>query len=115
MSSRKEKYKAIRRGVYHAPHANDVWHIDGNQKLMKWHFVVHGGIPAFTSHYIPEVPHNNHAETVLSTFQLGVNRYGLPKKLCSYHGGENINVWRYIMTAHGHHQCVIVGSFTHDE
>ena len=33
----------------------------------------------------------------------------------SDHGGENINVWRYMMTGHGHHQCVIVGSSTHNE
>ena len=31
------------------------------------------------------------------------------------HGGKNIDVWQYMMTAHEHHQCVVVGSSTHTE
>ena len=41
--------------------------------------------------------------------------YGLPKKICSDHRGENVPVWRYMITVHGHQQCVIVGSSTHNE
>ena len=42
------KSKAIRRRVYHVPHPNDVWHIDGNRKLIKWCFVVNGGIDGYS-------------------------------------------------------------------
>ena len=110
------KSKAIRRRVYHVPHPNDVWHIDRNRKLIKWCFVVHSGIDGYSPVITFLKCHtNNCAETVLSSFQQGVKRYGLPKKVRSDHGGENINVWHYMMIAHGHHQCVIVGSSTLNE
>ena len=54
-------------------------------------------------------------EPVLSSFGLGVKRYGLPKKVHSDHGGEDIDVCQYMMTAHGHHQCAVLGSSTHNE
>ena len=109
------KSKAIRR-VYHVPHPNDVWHIDGNHKLIKWHFMVHGGVDGYSRLVtFLECHTNNRVEIVLSSFGLEVERYGLPKKVCSDHGGENIDVWRYMMTAHGHQQCVVVGSSTHNE
>ena len=78
--------------------------------------MVHGGIDGYSRVITFLKCHtNNRAETVLSSFQQGVERYGLPKKVHSDHGGENINVWHYMMTTHGHHQCVIVGSSTHNE
>ena len=51
----------------------------------------------------------------LASFQLGVEKYGLPKKVCSNHRGEIIAVWQYMMTAHGHYKCVIIGSSAHNE
>ena len=42
------KSEAIRRRVSHVPHPNDVWCIDGNHKLIKWFFVVHGRIDGYS-------------------------------------------------------------------
>ena len=108
--------KAIKRRVYSVPRPNDVWHIDGNHKLIRWRFVVHGGIDGY-SRFIPflHCSTNNRANTVLSCFKMGVEQCGLPKKVRSDHGGENVNVWRYMMEVHGHQNCVIVGSSTHNE
>ena len=39
---------AIRRRVYHAEGPNTIWHIDGNHKLIKWRFVIHGGIDGYS-------------------------------------------------------------------
>ena len=39
---------AIQRCTYHVKHANDVWHVDGNHKLIRWRFVVHGGIDGYS-------------------------------------------------------------------
>ena len=35
---------AIRRRAYHVSAPNEVWHIDGHHKLIKWRLVIHGGI-----------------------------------------------------------------------
>ena len=37
----------IRRRVYCVDGPNSLWHIDGHHKLIKWRFVVHGGINGF--------------------------------------------------------------------
>ena len=38
----------IRRRVYYADGPNARWHVDGNHKLIKWRFVVLGGIDGFS-------------------------------------------------------------------
>ena len=59
---------------------------------------------------------NNRASTVIAMFQEGVSRFGLPDKVRSDHGGENIDVWRYMLNSHnGDSHCVITGSSTHNE
>jgi len=41
--------------------------------------------------------------------------YGLPQKLRTDLGGENIDAWRYMIEQHGDENCVIVGSSVHNE
>ena len=36
--------RAIQRRVYSVPHANYVWHIDSNHKLIRWRMVIHGAV-----------------------------------------------------------------------
>ena len=110
------KSKAIKRRVYSVPCPNEVWQIDGNHKLIKWRFVVHGGIDGY-SRFITflNCNTNNCTETVLSCFKIGVEHCGLPKKVRSDHGGENIDVWCYMMEAHGHQHCINTGSSTHNK
>ena len=38
----------IRRRVYYADGPNAMWHIDGNHKLIRWRFVVHGGVDGYS-------------------------------------------------------------------
>ena len=40
--------------------------------------------------------------------------YGLPTKVRSDHGGENIGVWRLMIEEHESDECIIVGSSTHN-
>ena len=59
----------IRRRVYHVEGPNCVWHIDGNHKLIRWRFVVHGGIDGYSRTIVfLECANNNRASTVI--FQL---------------------------------------------
>ena len=39
---------AIRRRAYHVSAPNEVWHIDGHHKLIKWRLVIHGGIDGYS-------------------------------------------------------------------
>ena len=56
--------------------------------------MVHGGVDGYCRLItFLNCRTNNRAETVLSSFGLGVERYGLPKKVGSDHGGENVDVW----------------------
>ena len=40
--------RAVRRRVYTVPHPNHVWHIDGNNKLIRWKLVIHGCIDGYS-------------------------------------------------------------------
>jgi hypothetical protein len=59
---------------------------------------------------------NNKADTVLTCFSDGVSKYGLPQRVRSDHGGENVEVWKYMIAAHGGDtSCIVTGSSTHNE
>ena len=107
---------AVRRRAYHVKGPNEVWHIDGHHKLIKWRLVTHGGIDGYSLliTYL-RCSSNNRADTVLVIFRSGVDTFGLPKKVGSDHGGKNIEVWSTMMEEHGTDKCIIVGSSTHNE
>jgi AraC-like DNA-binding protein len=106
----------IRRRRYVCAGPNAVWHIDGNHKLIKWRFVIHGAIDGFsrTVAYL-HCSDNNQAVTVLNLFTIATQLYGLPCKVRSDLGGENIEVWRYMIENHASESAVITGSSTHNE
>ena len=58
---------------------------------------------------------NNTAATVLSSFTDAVQQYGLPDKVCTDLGGENVDVWRLMINEHQSSSAVITGSSTHNE
>ena len=63
----------MKRRVHHVSSPNDVWHIDGNHKLIKWRFVVHGGIDGYSRMItFMECHSNNRAESMFLSFQWGV-------------------------------------------
>ena len=59
---------------------------------------------------------NNLADTVVAHFSKAAANFGLPDKVRSDKGGENVNVWRYMLYYHHYvSSCVITGSSTHNE
>ena len=111
----KRSLTTIRRRVYHVESPNSVWHIDGNHKLIKYKFVIHGAVDGF-SRVITflNCSTNNCAATVLRSFEKAVSVYGLPKKVRTDAGGENVDVWSYTIEQHQDSSCVIVGSSVHN-
>ena len=107
----------VRRRVYHVVSPNSLWHIiDGHHQLIKWRFVTHGGIDGFSRTIVYlRCSTNNKAATVFNSFAEAVSKYGLPNKIRSDLGGENVRVWEYMIDQHGSETAVVIGSSTHNE
>ena len=85
----------IRRRVYSVPGPNALWHIDSYMKLIRWSFVIHGGIDGFCRMIVYlGCSNNNCAATVLGNFQQAVGKYGVPSRVRSDFGAENNAVER---------------------
>ena len=55
---------------------------------------------SYTRVYL-QFSNNNRAITHLSLFVKAVQTYGLPERVHSDLGGENVNIWRYMVEQHG--------------
>ena len=56
-----------------------LWHVDGNHKLIRWDFVIHGAIDGFSRKTMNfKCSLNNIASTVLDLFITATNQFGLP-------------------------------------
>ncbi len=101
----------IRRRTYYSEGPNTVWHIDGHHKLIRWRLVTHGGIDGYSRTIVfMNISDNNRASTVLSVFTEAAQVHGLPNRVRSDLGGENVEVWRYMVEQHCSNDAVITGS-----
>ena len=90
--------RAIQRRVYSVPHANYVWHIDSNHKLIRWRMVIHGAVDGYSRKILYlKCANNNKASTVVSMFSNAAFTFGIPDKVRSNRGGENTDVRHYML------------------
>lgn len=59
---------------------------------------------------------NNRAETVYALFREALPRYGRPQRIRTDHGGENVDIWRDMISALGEEaKPVLVGKSVHNQ
>ena len=106
----------IARRTYFVPGPNYLWHVDGNHKMIKWHFVIHGGIDGF-SRLITYLlcSTNNRSDTVGGLFLKATEEYGVPSRIRSDYGGENVQIWRFMEEVRGQNRgSYIAGRSVHN-
>ena len=97
-------FNTITRRVYSVRGPNSLWHIDGLHCLIRWRFVIPGGIDGFSRLIVySSCATNNYALKVLALFLEDVGRNGWPSRVRSDKGGggggggENIEVARAML------------------
>ena len=88
----------LHRRQYHVECPNALWHIDGYHKLIRWRIVIHGGVDGYSRlvTYL-KVSNNNCATTAFSAFESGISEYGIPSRVRTDKGGENVEIARYML------------------
>ena len=80
-------FNTITRRVYSVRGPNSLWHIDGLHCLIRWRFVIHGGIDGFSRLIVYlSCATKNSAATVLALFLDAVQSYAWPSRVRSDKG-----------------------------
>lgn len=92
--TRRRWAKLIKRRKYSVPGPNSLWHIDGHHSLVRWGFVIHGAIDGFSRLIVfLKCSTNNRKETVADLFDDATASYGVPSRIRTDKGGENVLLW----------------------
>ena len=109
--------RVLHRRQYNVESPNALWHVDGYHKLVRWKIVVHGGIDGFSRviTYLKAAT-NNTARTALSAFLHGVDLYGLPSRVRTDRGGENVLIAEHMLQQRGPSRgSIIMGRSVHNQ
>lgn len=92
-------------------------HVDGNHKLIRWRIVCHGAIDGFSRMIVyMKCSNNNWSSTVYELFLGAVDRFGLPSRVRSDYGGENVLVARHMIRHRGERRgSMLTGCSTHNQ
>ena len=110
-------HQVLSRRTYSVPGPNSLWHVDGHHSLIRWRFVLHGGIDGYSRMIVYlQCTTNNRAQSVFTYFWKATREYGVPSRVRSDKGGENMMVCYFMVsqrgTGRGSH---IAGRSTHNQ
>uniref|UniRef100_A0A1X7USS9 Integrase catalytic domain-containing protein n=1 Tax=Amphimedon queenslandica TaxID=400682 RepID=A0A1X7USS9_AMPQE len=92
-------FRSIHRREYSVSGPQALWHLDGNHKLIRWRFVIHGAIDGFSRVVVfMNCSANNYAQTVLTLFVKAVSQFGLPARIRCDQGVENYDAAMFMLT-----------------
>ncbi|XP_063432010.1 uncharacterized protein LOC134714582 [Mytilus trossulus] len=113
--TQERKTGRLHRRVYNVMAPNHLWHIDSNHKLVRWRFIILGGVDGFSRLIMfLHCCDNNTSATVLNSFLSGVANFGIPLRVRSDKGLENVSVADFMLTKHGD-GSMITGPSTHNQ
>ncbi|PFX15672.1 hypothetical protein AWC38_SpisGene20104 [Stylophora pistillata] len=100
---------AIQRRQYNVKAPNQLWHMDGNHKLVNWRFVIHGCTDGYIRAIVcQKCATNNLACTVLEFFIKGTHDFGIPLRERGDHDVENVEVARFMVENRGDSQSSFI-------
>lgn len=107
---------AIHCRTYSVPGPNALWHVDSNHKMIRWRLVIYADIDGFSCIItFVQSSNNNRSGTVLGTYISATEEYGVPSRLRTDHGGENVRIWEFMEEARGRtRHSYITGSSVHN-
>lgn len=108
--------QVVSRRCYNVPGSNSLWHIDGHHSLIRWRFVVHGGIDGYSRMVLYlACSTNNKSLTVYKLFKEATERFGV-SRVRSDKGGENVVVCHFMISNRGTgRKSHIAGSSVHNQ
>ncbi len=111
------RQQPVSRRKYSVPGPNSLWHMDGHHSLIRWGFVVHGGVDGYSRLIVfLYCSTNNRSDTVTELFRRAVVIFGLPSRVRSDRGGENVGVCELMIQRRGLNRgSHIAGSSTHNQ
>ena len=108
---------SLHRREYHVAAPNSLWHVDGYHRLIRWKIVIHGCVGGYSRliTYL-RASTSNKAETALQAFEMGVTQYGLPSRVRTDRGGENVGIGEYMLQQRGTGRgSIIMGQSVHNQ
>ncbi len=92
----------MKRRKYSVPGPNSLWHLDDHHSLITWAFVIHGAIDGYSRMIVfLRCATNNRKETVLELFRMATAEHGVPSRVRTDKGDENVLVWQAMESLRG--------------
>ena len=75
------------------------WHLDGNHKIIRWGFVIHGCDDGYSRRIMfLKASTNNKAHIMFNLFMGAVDKFGLPQRIWGDQKVENVDVAWFMLS-----------------